>query len=105
MVNYTTTTLNKQGTLVSGNVTYGVNVTAVNNDLTRLSCSITKATTIQQPDGDGGAIEREENKAVGNITLEHGRVVVEVIQEEDVIPHVIKFQEILNSVLGRTPTT
>jgi hypothetical protein len=88
MVNYTTTTLSKQGTLMSGDVTYNVNVTAVNNELTRLTCSISK-----------------KDAYIGNITLEHGRKVIEIIQDESVIPHLTTFQEILDEVLGKPQTT
>lgn len=105
MVNYTTSTLNKQGTAVNGDVTYGVNVTAVNNELTRLACSITKKVIKQYPDGNGGFIDNPEDTNIGNITLEHGRQVIEIIQEENIIPHLTVFQKILDEVLGKTPTT
>lgn len=106
MVNYTTSTLNKQGTLEKDAVTYGVNFTAVNSELTRLACSITKKVVKQYPDGNGGFVDNPEDINVGNITLEHGRKVIEIIQEEDVIQHIMVFQEILDEVIGKnTPTT
>lgn len=92
MVNYTTTTLNKEGTLIDGNVTYGVNVTAVNSELTRLNCSIMKT-------------ENSQPTHIGNISLEHGRQITEIIQGENLIPHLTKFQEIMDEVLGKTPAT
>jgi len=105
MVTYTKTTLNKEGTLIDGDVTYNVNVTAVNSELTRLNCSISKMEKKQYPDGNGGYVENPENTHIGNITLEHGRQVMEIIQGENLIPHLTKFQEILDEVLGKTPET
>jgi hypothetical protein len=105
MVNYTTTTLNKQGAMVKGDVTYNVNVTAVNNELTRFNCSISKKIVKQYPNGNGGFVDNPEEVNVGNITLEHGRQIIEISQEENVIPHLTVFQQILDEVLGKTPTT
>jgi len=105
MVNYATTTLNRQGALVNNDVTYNVNVTVVNNELTRLNCGISKKVLKQYPNGNGGYIENQEDIYIGSITLEHGRRVIEVVQEEDVIPHLIKFQEILDEIIGKEPET
>jgi hypothetical protein len=105
MVNYTTTTLNKQGTLTDGDVTYNVNVTAVNNELTRLNCSISKKIVKKYPDGNGGYVENQEDTYIGNITLEHGRKVIEIIQDESIIQHLTTFQGILDEVLGKPQTT
>ena len=100
MVNFTQTTLQKEGTLESGDVTYKVSVTAVNNELTRLYCGITKKTVVQQPDGNGGQNPVEQIIDIGYITLDHGRQMTEVAQGENIIPHLSKFQEILDEVLG-----
>jgi len=103
MVNYSTTTLTKQGTLVDGNVTYNVNVTAVNNELARLNVVIHKKVTRQYPDANGGFMENQEDTYIGSITLEHGRKVIEIIQDENPIPHITMFQEIMDEVLGKKP--
>lgn len=103
-INFSTTTLQKEGILQDGDVTYSVNVTAVNNELTRLHCGITKKMVVQQPDSNGGQIPVEENHPIGHVTLEHGRKVIEIPQSEDVIPYITKFQEILDEVLGKTST-
>lgn len=102
---FSTTTLQKEGILQDGDVTYSVNVTAVNNELTRLHCGITKKVVVQQPDGNGGQIPIEENQPIGHITLEHGRKVIEISQSEDVIPYITKFQEIFDEVIGKEPET
>lgn len=102
---FSTTTLQKEGILQDGDVTYSVNVTAINNELTRLHCGITKKVVVQQPDGNGGQIPVEESHPVGHITLEHGRQVTEITQGENLIPHLTKFQEILDEVLGKEPET
>lgn len=104
MVNYTTTTLYKQGTLVKEDVTYGVDVTAVNSELTRLTCAISKKVMKQYPDANGGTTERPEDIHVGNITLENGRQLIETVQQEDVIPHLTVFQEILDEIVGKEQT-
>lgn len=105
MVNYSTTTIQKEGTLRVENIIYNVSVTAVNNNLARLSCGITKVETKAQPDGNGGTTTFDETTSVGHITLEHGRQVAEVNQSEDLIPHLTKFKEILDEVLGKEPET
>lgn len=105
MVNYSKTTIQREGTLVEGDVTYNVNITAINDELTRLHCGITKKVIVNQPDGNGGQIPIEEPQHIGHITLEYGRQITEIIQGENLIPHLTKFQEILDEVLGKTATT
>lgn len=107
MVNYSKTTLTKEGTLVDGDITYNVTFTAVNNELTRLSCTVTKKKTVQYPDGNGGNVENQEDVFAGSITLEHGRQITEFVQGENVMPYLLKFQGILDEVLGKStpPTT
>ena len=102
-INFSTTTLQKEGILQDGDVAYSINVTAVNNELTRLHCGITKKMVVQQPDGDGGQIPVEDNQPIGHITLEYGRQVTEITQGENLIPYITKFQEILDEVLGKEP--
>lgn len=92
MVNFTRQTLTKEGTLQAGDVSYSVTLTAIDGVLTRLHCNIAKK-------------EREQHVQVGYISLDHGRQHVEVAQGENLIPHLTKFQEILDEVLGSTPTT
>ena len=104
-IEFSKVTLQKEGILQSDDVTYTINVTATNNELTRLNCGITKKVVVQQPDGNGGQIPIEENNPIGNITLEYGRQVTEITQGENLIPHITKFQEILDEVLGKTPET
>lgn len=104
-IEFSKVTLQKEGILQDGDVTYSINVTAINNELTRLHCGITKKIVVQQPDSNGGQIPVEENHAIGNITLEYGRQVTEITQGENLIPHITKFQVILDEVLGKTPET
>lgn len=109
-IEFSKVTLQKEGILQDGDVTYSVNVTAINNELTRLYCGITKKVVLQQPDGNGGQIPAEESQPIGYITLEYGRQVTEITQGENLIPHLTKFQEVLDEVLGnstskKTPTT
>jgi hypothetical protein len=101
MVNFTKTTLQKEGILQDGNVTYNVNVTAINNELTRLFCGITKKAVVQQQDATGGQTSVEENQLIGHIILEYGRQVAEIVQSEDLVPHLENFQGILDEVLGK----
>jgi len=100
LVNYFMTTLTKQGTLVVGDVTHNVNVTANNGELARLNSYITKKVTRQYPDANGGTVEQQEEAYVGNITLENGRRVFEFAQDEDPVPYINTFKEILDEVLG-----
>lgn len=102
---FSQSTLNKEGILQDGKVTYNINVTAVNNGLTRLHCSITKNIEVQHPDGNGGQTTVEEPQHIGHITLEYGRQVTELPQGEDLLPHLIKFNEILDEVLGKKEET
>jgi len=104
-IEFSKVTLQKEGFVLNGNVTYSVNVTAVNNELTRLHCGITKKTVVQQPDGSGGQTPMEENLLIGHITLEHGRQVMEIAQGENILPHITKFQEVLDEVLGKEKDT
>lgn len=104
-IEFLKTTLQKEGTLQVGDVTYNINVTATNNELTRLHCGIAKIIVVQQPDGLGGQTPIEEKHSIGHITLEYGRQLTEIIQWENIIPHITKFQEILDEVLGNTPVT
>lgn len=91
-VNYSTTTVNKEGTFVEGDLTYNVNITIVNNELQRLACSIAK-------------IQDTQATHIGTITMEYGRQITEIVQGENLIPHLTKFQAILDEVLGKTPET
>lgn len=95
--------LQKEGILQDGDVTYSVNVTAVNNELTRLHCSIIKKVVVQQPDGNGVQQPVEQTQPIGSIILEYGRQITEITQGENLIPHITKFQEILDEVLGKEP--
>ena len=97
MVNYNKTTLQKEGTLQDGDYTYNVSVTAVNNELTRLYCGITKKTV-----DTGGQNPVEQNLHLGHITLEFGRVVTEIAAGVNMIPHLTKFQEIQDELLAKT---
>ncbi len=99
---FSTTTLQKEGILQDGDVTYSINVTAINNTLTRLHCGITKKVVVQQPDGNGEQIPLEESQSIGYITLEYGRQVSEINQGENLIPYITKFQEILDEVIGKS---
>lgn len=90
-VNYSTTTVNKDGTLVEGDVTYNVNVSIVNNELQRLACYIMKQDT-----ESGMPIH------IGNISLENSRQIIEMPQGENLIPHLTVFQKILNEEQGNT---
>lgn len=105
MVNYKTETLHKQGTVEKGEVTYNVDVTVVNGELTRLGCSISRKVLQKYSNGQGGFTEAKEDMNVGSIIMEHGRQVIEVAQTEDVIPHVNQFQAILSEILGKKQTT
>ena len=100
LVNYSTTTLTKQGTLVKGDVTHNVNVIATNGELTRLNSYITKKVMKKYPDGQGGTMDQPEDTYVGNIALENGRRVFEFAQDEDPVPYIGTFQAILDEVLG-----
>lgn len=104
-IEFSQTTLNKEGILQDGNVTYSVNATAINNELTRLHCAISKRVEKQYPDGNGGQTIVEEPQQIGHITLEYGRQVTELTQGEDLLPHLIKFNEILDEVLGKKEET
>lgn len=101
-INFAKTTLQKEGIIQDGDFTYSVSFTAVNNELARLYCGITKKVVVQQPDGSGGQIPVEESQSVGYVTLEHGRQVSEIAQGENIIPHLTKFQEILDEVIGKS---
>ena len=103
MVNYSTTTLTKQGILVDGDVTYNVNVTVVNGELARLNVVIQKKVMRQYPNPNGGFTENQEDAYIGSITLEHGRKVIEIVQDEDPIPYITTFREILDEVIGKNP--
>lgn len=99
-VNFTQTTLQKEGTLQVDDVAYNISATAINGNLTRLYCGITKKVTVQQK----GQAPVEQPISIGYIVLEHGRQVTEATQGEDITPHLAKFQEILAEVVG-VPTT
>jgi len=100
LVNYFMTTLQKQGTLVVGNVTHNVVVTVNNGELTRLNSYVTKKVMKQYPDANGGVVEQPEETYVGSITLENGRRVFEFVQDEDPTPYINTFKEISNEALG-----
>lgn len=105
MVNFTKTTLQKEGILQDGDITYSISLTAVNNELTRLYCGITKKTVVQATDAAGNSQPVEQPISIGHITLDHGRTITEANPGESILPHLTKFQEILDEVLGKTPTT
>lgn len=88
MVNFTRTTVQKQGTLQEEGFNYNVNVTIEDSVLTRLGVEIIKR------------MKDLQDQHVGYVSQEQGRQVAEIASGEDIIPHLIKFQEILNEVLG-----
>lgn len=101
MVNYSKTTINKEGTLQSGDVTYNVQSTVINNTLSRLYCGISKKAMVDMPDGRGGQAPVAQTIPVGYIVLENGKKISEISDGEDDIPHLTKFKEILDEVLGK----
>lgn len=105
MIQFAKTTIQKEGTITEGDVTYSVSVATVNNELTRLYCGINKKTIVQHSDGNGGSTGVEENQSVGHIIVEYGRQAMETGQGENPIPYLTKFQEIYDEVTGKEAET
>ena len=105
MVKFTQTTLQKEGTLQSGDITYNVSLSIVNNELTRLYCGITQKKVTEQPDINGTTTPVEQDVNIGYILLDHGRQITEIALGENLISHLKQFQEILNEVTGDTDST
>ena len=97
MVDFTKTTVQRDGTVQDESTIYNISATIVNNELTRLYCGITKKSRQDETHND----QMTGDIPVGHITLEYGRQVTEFTQGENLIPHLIKFQEILDEVLGK----
>ena len=99
MVEYKRTIFQKEGVLQSGNLTYNVNVLVENDILSRLQVSITKTET-RVSDGSNEEVPIDQSIHIGHIILENGRRVIEIVQEEDPIPHITKFQGILAELIS-----
>ena len=102
MVEYLTTTIEKQGVFVDGNITYDISTRVVNDNLERLVCNITKVVKGKVSDGNGGMVEGDESVSVGFISFEQGRQTSQLIQDESIIQYLTRFQEIYNEVMGIT---
>ena len=102
MVEYSTTTIERQGVFVDGNITYDINTRVVNDSLERLVCNITKVVKGKVPDGNGGMVEGNEPVSIGFISFEQGRQTSQLIQDENIIQYLTRFQEIYNEVMGIT---
>ncbi len=88
-LNFTQQQIVSQGTYDSGSATYNVSTTIIDNATQKNKLQVLNVQV------------QEKSNYVGDIRLENGRRIANLVEGSNIIEHLTAFQFILDSILGR----
>lgn len=88
-VNYTNQSTVSEGTYNTASCTYNVSATVINNATQKNALQVLNVQV------------RNADNYLGDIRLENGRRIVNLVEGSDFVAHLVAFQDILNEILGK----